>query len=395
MVAAPAPAAGRRLGRLPLTAAGWAVLGGGVACYLVAVVSGFTQLAVVAAGCLVALVAAGGFVSWRPNVALRRTFQPSAVTVGQPAVALLSVANRSRWPSPAITVVDRLARADMRLAVHSVAAGATALVRYQLPTDRRARLVLGPLRVVRSDPLGLLRARQDHGGHDLLWVRPRTWPLSPLPASVVVDLEGPVSQTAPTGSVTFASLREYVPGDDRRLIHWRSSARLGTLVVRHHVDTNEPRATVVLDNRSGRWTDDTFEAGVEVAASVAHALTGNGHRVELRTVREEPGWALRVGATTVADRLAAVEPVAAEDVSALLEAVGAGADGGALVVVTGRAEPRVDARLAAEQHRYSPVVICRVDPGAQAAWRQRSGVLVVHGPDASALADAWNRMAHR
>ena len=394
-------AGGAGPGRLPVTAGGWALLCAAAVLWVGAALSGFEQLAVLAAGCLVALLCAVVVVSWRPNVAVSRTFQPPAVTVGQPAVALLSVANRSRWPSPAITVVDRVARpdgepAEIPLAVRSVPGGGTGLVRYQLPTGRRARLVLGPLRVVRSDPLGLLRGRQDHGSADVLWVRPRTLPLSALPASVVVDLEGPVSETAPTGSVTFASLREYVPGDDRRLIHWRSSARLGTLVVRHHVDTNEPRATVVLDNRAGPWADDdSFEAGVEVAASVAHALTGNGHHVELRTVREPPGWALSVGATTVPDRLAAIERIPFEDPSGLLDAVGAGGQGGALVVVTGITAAGLEGRLAAEQHRFAPVVLCRIDPAARPSWQRRSGMTVVHAPTAHGIAEAWNRMAHR
>ena len=42
------------------------------------------------------------------------------------------------------------------------------------------------------------------------------------------------------GSMAFSSLREYAPGDDPRQIHWRTTARLGRLVVREHVDTNEP-----------------------------------------------------------------------------------------------------------------------------------------------------------
>lgn len=380
---------------LPLTSEGGSVLGVIVVCYVAGVALGYTQLMIVAAGGLIVLVVAVGFVLWRPRVRVARTFEPAAVTVGQPAVALLEVTNRSRWPSPPIKVVDRVATADVDLAVRSVGGGGSALVRYQLPTQRRGRLVLGPLRVVRSDPFGLLVARQDHGETDVLWVHPRTWPLSTLPASVVVDLEGPVSDIAPTGSVTFSSLREYVPGDDRRLIHWRSSARLGTLVVRHHVDTNEPRATIVLDARARLWSDDTFEAGIEVAASVARSLTGNGHRVVLRIVGEEPGWARRIGARTVADRLAAVDRAERSDPSSLLAAVEAGPEGGALVVVSGRLENPVQARLAAQTHRFAPVVVCLLEAGRSAGWRKRSGLTVVQGATAPAVAEAWNRMAHR
>lgn len=383
------------LARLPITRSGVGVVVAGAACYLLGLTLGYSQLIVVAAGCLVALLGAAAVVLWRPQLDVERTFHPPAVTVDQPAVALLAVRNRSRWPSPPVTVVDHLAGADVVLRVRSVPGGGSALVRYQLPTGRRARLVLGPLRVVRSDPLGLFEVRQDRGGLDVLWVRPRTWPVSALPASAVVDLEGPVSETAPPGSLTFSSLREYVPGDDRRLIHWRSSARLGTLMVRHHVDTDEPSATVVLDNRRGPWTDASFEHGVEVAASVTNALARAGHRVDLRTVREPPSWARDLGAITLADRLAAVQQLDTGDPVALLDAVRSGAEGGALVVVSGRLEPPLEARLAAERHRFAPVVVCRVELEGLAGWRQRRGVVVVHGVTAGAVADAWNRMARQ
>jgi uncharacterized protein (DUF58 family) len=386
---------GHRRRPVPVTRTGLGVVVAGAACYALGLTLGYPPLIVVAAGCLLALAGAAATVLWRPQLEVERSFQPAAVTVGQAAVALVTVRNRSRWPSPPVTVVDQLADDEVVLRVRSVPGGATARVRYELPTQRRARLVLGPLRVVRADPLGLLEVRQDHGGRDVLWVRPRTHPLSALPASAVVDLEGPVSETAPPGSLTFSSLREYAPGDDRRLIHWRSSARLGTLMVRHHVDTNEPSATVVLDNRRGPWSAASFEHGVEVAASVVQALLRGGDRVALRTVREPPTWARDLGATTLLDRLAAVPHLDVGDPTALLDAVRAGAEGGALVVVTGQLEPALEARLAAERHRFAPIVVCRVELEGRAGWRQRSGLAVAHGTTAAALADAWDRMARR
>ena len=45
----------------------------------------------------------------------------------------------------------------------------------------------------------------------------------------------------------FVSLREYVPGDDPRLIHWPTTARVGTLMIREHVELRRPEFTVVLD----------------------------------------------------------------------------------------------------------------------------------------------------
>ncbi|OLT25824.1 hypothetical protein BJF79_43970 [Actinomadura sp. CNU-125] len=59
-------------------------------------------------------------------------------------------------------------------------------------------------------------------------------------------------------------------GDELRHVHWKSSARTGTLMVRQLVDASLPTTTVVLEARPERWPEpDDFELAVDVAASVA------------------------------------------------------------------------------------------------------------------------------
>ena len=92
-----------------------------------------------------------------------------------------------------------------------------------------------------------------------------------------------LSDTAPRGTLTFHSLREYTPGDDIRRVHWRSSARTGTLMVREHVDTSLPSTVVVLDTRANRYRDESFEDAVDVAASVVASSQARGFPVRLVT----------------------------------------------------------------------------------------------------------------
>jgi len=46
-----------------------------------------------------------------------------------------------------------------------------------------------------------------------------------VPAGRARDLDGPTFDSSPQGSAAFHTLRDYVPGDERRHIHWRSTAR--------------------------------------------------------------------------------------------------------------------------------------------------------------------------
>jgi uncharacterized protein (DUF58 family) len=375
-----------------VTSRGQALASGVVVSYVAGVALGYQLLMILAGAGILAIAGAAGFVTWRPKVSLTRDFRPRSVTAGREVTAVMQVTNQSRFPSPPLRVTDRLGSTDVEMAVRVLSVDGTALLRYPLPTERRGRIGLGPLRVTRSDPFDLLRRRQPGGGLDALWVHPRTWPLSPLPSGVIVDLEGPVSEQAAEGSLTFASLREYVPGDDRRQIHWRSSAKAGKLLVRRNVDANEPQATVVLDTRSAAWVDDAFESAVEVAASAVSVLAVSGYPVDLRLLGYRAGDPKWEGASSHADRLAAVEVEPAATAHGLFALMEQGREGGSLVVVTGRIDTSVEARITRQTRRYSPVVLCCVDPAQPPRWRRRSGIDIVVGPTARSVAEAWNQL---
>jgi len=371
---------------LPLTGAGWSVLAGA------GLLLGYQVLTGLAVAGVVLLTLAGVFVSIRPTVSLRRTVTPDRLRVGQPALGRVVVRNLSRWPAPGFGIVDRIAGDELTLAVPGLAAGGWRTVQYPVPTRRRGRLPVGPVTVERTDPLGLLRRAQRHSGEDVLWVHPRVHPMRALPVGSVPDFEGRRTDNAKAGTVTFAALREYVIGDDPRRIHWRSTARTGSLMVREHVDTTEPTTTIVLDTRAGVLAPAAFEHAVEVAASVAAAVGGRPACVHL--LGEDAAAVAAAGAVSIADRLAAAVQVQEGDHVRLLDVIERTEAGGALVVVTGGAQPALLARLAAQRRRFSPVVVLVVLDGPQQASppRRRPGMAVLAAHDGPAMAARWNRM---
>src|SRR5690606_8103670 len=127
---------------------------------------------------------------------------------------------------------------------------------------------------------------------ELLYVHPRTVRIESTAAGLVRDLEGKTVKKLSDNDVAFHALREYVPGDDRRYIHWRSSARTGTLMVRQFEETRRSHLAVGLSANSEEYPD---AADFELAVSSVGSLG-------LQAVREEKQLTVMVQAGTIPSR---------------------------------------------------------------------------------------------
>jgi uncharacterized protein (DUF58 family) len=93
----------------------------------------------------------------------------------------------------------------------------------------------------------------------------------------------------------FFSVREFRPGDDSREIHWKSSARVGRLMLREREDAINRRVAIYLDNRLPAPATEEIRLEVERAiaraASLASHYLQRGFRVRLvtRTARVNEG----------------------------------------------------------------------------------------------------------
>ncbi|HEV2780925.1 MAG TPA: DUF58 domain-containing protein [Actinophytocola sp.] len=377
--------------RIPLTGSGWCVVAAAVILGLVGRAWGYPVLVTLGLTGLAVLALAGVTVVVRPSLRLTRSVAPDRISVGEPAAGRLVVRNLARWPLPAMVVVDRVDDRPHGIQVPVLRAGGSRTVHYPIPTDRRGRLPLGPLSVERQDPFGLFRRAQLHRDTGVLWVHPRVHPSYPVPVGTVPDFEGR-AELSKAGTTWFSSLREYVPGDDPRRIHWRSTAHTGQLIVRESTDTMEPAVTIVLDTRSSVLDAAMFEHAVEVAASVAQGTVDGGRPARIQILGEDVPAVIAAGAVSLLDRLAAaVREPDAEPVH-LLEEVDRAEPGGALVVVTGAGEPAVVARLAEQRRRFAPVVVITVVAAGlplPAPYR-RPGMVVLSGRTGAEAMAAWN-----
>nr|WP_297429940.1 DUF58 domain-containing protein [uncultured Actinotalea sp.] len=248
---------------------GWTALGatlvlGGLGWWL-----GWVELTVVAATLAAALAVAALLVLGRSTYAVTLELTEHRVTVGRRAVGRLEVRNTSRGRLLPARLELPVGRAVADLGLPSLGPGARHEEVFAIPTTRRAVVVVGPVRSVRGDPLGLLHRRVRWTEPVDLYVHPELVSLGGASSGLLRDLEGQATRVVSDSDMSFHALRDYVAGDDRRHIHWRTTARTGQLVVRQFEDTRRTHTAIALATATSAYADaDEFEVAVAAVASL-------------------------------------------------------------------------------------------------------------------------------
>ena len=302
----------------------------------------------------------------------------------------LTVRNASRLRGATLVAYDRCGAATVPVPLLRLRPRRDTVVTYPVPTDRRGVVDVGPLRVQRADPLGVARVARTHGGTSRVWVYPTVHPLAAVPVGVVRSLDGRIDRV-PHGTITFDTLREYVIGDELRHVHWRTTARVGELMVREHVDTALPRLVVLLDDRTAVHTADSFEVACEAAASVVVAAH-----------REDLPLALLTTSGVLVGGDGRRHTVAREYLDVLAEATLHDADlgpttarlrqrriGDTLIHLTGPAGAADLGEIGALRGAY-PSIVVGVLGGAEPVPSAAAGLLVLTAGDGADFAAEWD-----
>jgi uncharacterized protein (DUF58 family) len=237
---------------------------------------------------------------------------PEPVSVGDSLYLRLTLHNGSAQPKTLLKLVDRLPPALGRVretVVVQVPPYGTAVWQDELPVTRRGIYHWQQVQLRTGAPLGLFWASQQQVVPIRAIVHPQVLPLNRCP---LIDQMGgdpslqvlsqQLAQASPEGMTR--SLRPYRWGDSMRLIHWRTSAKLGELRVRELETFTSGQAIVIALDTTKDWEIEAFEQAVTAAATLYFYALRQQLQVSLWTA----STGLVQGNRSVLDTLAAVNP---------------------------------------------------------------------------------------
>lgn len=385
----------------------------------------------------------------RLTISAGRSVEPARAPGGTRVTVRLTLANRSALPAGALMLEDGLpgpVSGRARFALDGLAGREERTVAYALPPLPRGRYRSGPLLVRTIDPFGLVDWTRSSTAISDFLVTPRVEPLAGLPP-VSFDLgENVGSHSVGARGADDASTREYRTGDDLRKIHWRSTARTGSLMVRQEERRWQGSTTLVADLRAAGHicptrlgagpgthaghTDgtgspggdderqaDTLEWAISAVASIGSALLAGGRDltvVDGTSIPGRPGGSVRFGtANALVDHLSEVRASGSADLSGIRADLRDAGRDSTVVAVLGALDPASVRTLVEARPRRSsaPAFAILIDTqswvsqtlaigaaATQSHWQrtseqlQAAGWHVVAARRGDSVAEVWSRL---
>lgn len=120
-----------------------------------------------------------------------------------------------------------------------------------------------------SDPFGLFRFFRKPGCEVSVLVLPRMIPLPPSPSFMEEESDRPAAlETTERGNSSIAGIRDYIPGDPLRNIHWKLTAKWERLMVKEFDFIKKERERVLID----RFMPEAEPANTDCLLETATAL---------------------------------------------------------------------------------------------------------------------------
>lgn len=211
-----------------------------------------------------------------------RRAEAAPVYAGEPVVARAEVRNTGQGPATAV-VEERVGNAPLRWFVHRLGAAHVSTCEAVRVVAHRGQYAAS-LRVLSAAPLGLVQAERRFSSEP---------PVVVLPACGTADPEGlrrwlvresgedgrarRVLRRITSEQAEVRGVRPYRPGDSLRLVHWRSTARRGQMMVREFDAAPALTLVLVVEPWLPVGSGDEQRAALEAALSLAATVARTWH----------------------------------------------------------------------------------------------------------------------
>ncbi|MGH2771950.1 MAG: DUF58 domain-containing protein [Actinomycetota bacterium] len=256
------------------------------AALLLLVLGGSSQsgwLYVLAAGIL-GVVAAGFVMPARlvSKITAARKVPPVAIA-GEEAPSEITLTNPSKATKGPLVLSDSMFD-DHSFLVESLGPRSSVTLRTAVTPPKRGVFGRHDLKLQTGAPFGIARVSRKIEVESPITVHPRwaalnTFPLLELTSTPQESLH---ERRRDDGGTDFFGLREYRPGDSLRAVHWKSTARFGSLLVKEYEEQIGSRLGILIEGTTtGIGADTSFETSVSCAASLVMYALDAGHPVQL------------------------------------------------------------------------------------------------------------------
>ncbi|MDR0951216.1 MAG: DUF58 domain-containing protein [Candidatus Ancillula sp.] len=210
------------------------------------------------------------------------------VVVGEKALGKLIVKNTGTRPSFWTTIEVKVGEQYYSYSIPPLLQNREYKRDIILPSDKRQVVDIGPASLVKTDPLRMVRIEKDFGGKVKFFVHPQTVQVPSTEVGRIKDLEGEASRILTQSDIPFQTLREYVPGDPIKNIHWKTTAKYGTLMVKQFEETRRSKIAIVLSvNPDDYSSNDEFETAISAIASLGVQALYDKREVEIYTTEQK------------------------------------------------------------------------------------------------------------
>lgn len=309
-----------------ITKAGWIYIGGTLLVALAALNTGNNLLFLILA-CLVSVILMSGILSSvsLAGVALRLDL-PEHVFAEQPVRAIVEIENEKLTvPSFSLRVEAVIPKnappsAILQTPIYFPYIPKQEVARQGIPVtfSRRGMHLQDAFRIATRFPFGFLQKARVLPLKKQVLVYPSVIPTADF-AEILPGIEGSLESMSKGVGEDLYALRDYVPTDSARHVHWKASARSGSLKVREFTREEDCRVLLVFDPHltrgakipSGGKLEESFERAVTLCAGIAWHFFERNAQLQFRSVEIET--ALLPAEETIFEILrflATVEPLA-------------------------------------------------------------------------------------